>query len=178
MYDFDDELEEEEPDDLFGFCDDELEEEEHEEEPAAEPIKRRRKITKRVSRPTMRKTGKGIIQALALAIQHHEGFFPPSASYPRGSKSFRNNNPGNLRYVGQVGSKGQDSTGFAVFPDYQSGFTALLRDIDIKLKRSGDMTITQLLNVYAPPSENDTGAYIDAVAAELGIDKDKPIKNA
>lgn len=120
-------------------------------------------------------SGQGVVGALARAIQHHEGWIPPSTGYPKGSRAFRNNNPGNLRYAGQPGATGRDSSGFAIFPDYPTGWDALLRDLRAKLGRNPSLTIRSLLNVYAPPSENDTGAYINAVADELGMSADAPL---
>lgn len=128
-----------------------------------------------VPQSIMQAAGSGIVETLARAIQHHEGWFPPGGNYPQGSASYRNNNPGNLRFIGQVGSIGKSAAGFAVFPNYESGWAALLDDLRFKLRRNPQLTIRKLLNVYAPPSENDTGAYIAAVADELNISPDVPL---
>lgn len=90
-------------------------------------------------------------------------------SYPRG---IRNNNPGNLR---PTGSTWQGQTGvtdnFMVFQDIIYGCRALGTDLSNKYFR-GLNTVTKIIGAYAPPSENNTVAYINAVAASIGMGKD------
>ena len=100
------------------------------------------------------------MSALASAIQNHEGYFP-------GSRSYRNNNPGNLRYAGQAGTTGQDSSGFAVFATFSDGWNALIRQIGLDQSRNPDWTLTDFLNSYAPATENDVGAYVASVVDSL-----------
>jgi len=80
----------------------------------------------------------------------------------------RNNNPGNIRpgdaWQGMTGT----ADGFVVFQDIDWGLRALATDITNKI-RNGYNTVTTLIGRYAPPSENDTPAYIAAVAAETGL---------
>lgn len=82
----------------------------------------------------------------------------------------RNNNPGNIRpgeaWQGMTGTNG----GFVVFQDITWGTRALATDLANKITNDGLTTITAIINVYAPPSENDTQAYINAVSADTGID--------
>ena len=83
-----------------------------------------------------------------------------------GSRSWRNNNPGNLEYSdfakrhGAIGTDGR----FAIFPDYQTG-----RDAKSKLlfdtNSYKDLTLAQAINRYAPASENNVPAYIKATGA-------------
>jgi len=86
----------------------------------------------------------------------------------------RNNNPGNIRpgdaWQGMTGENG----GFVVFQDISWGLRALGTDIANKI-REGYGTIRDLVTRYAPPSENNTGAYIAAVAADTGIDPDQAL---
>lgn len=72
------------------------------------------------------------------------------------------NNPGALRPVGAT-------TGFMQFPNAQAGQDALHNDLIAKGKR-GVNTVEKLIGIWAPPSENNTTAYIAAVAKEMGID--------
>lgn len=77
------------------------------------------------------------------------------------------NNPGNLRPIGA-------STGFQKFATPEEGISAA----DKNLKAYGDKGINTLRGVisrYAPPSENDTNAYIDTVAKRIGLDPDQKI---
>jgi hypothetical protein len=109
---------------------------------------------------------------LAMAIQEHEGYYPPHNSKPP-SRAWRNNNPGNLR--GSVLALSEDD-GYARFDDYYTGLLALL--LDLAAKATGHTatplgpwsTLAQLLDVWAPPSDNnDTDAYVGAVALRLGV---------
>ncbi len=82
-----------------------------------------------------------------------------------GTTTYRNHNPGNLRpyRAGQP----VDSRGFRVFGSDAEGRAALDSDIDAK-RAEGLNTIAQIIAKYAPPSENDTPAYIAAVAKAVG----------
>lgn len=93
---------------------------------------------------------------------------------PRG---LRNHNPGNLR--AGIAWKGlatpdRDSGGYAIFQSDAYGVRALGKDLSTKVGR-GLNTIRKILNVYAPTFENNTAAYISAVARELGIGADAPL---
>lgn len=94
-------------------------------------------------------TGSSIpFDALAQAVQQEEGYYP-------GSRAYRNQNPGNLRYAGQYGSTGADDAGFAVFPDYQTGFNALVNQLQLDATRHPDWTILDFVSNYAPSSDNN-----------------------
>ena len=119
------------------------------------------------------------VSQLASAIQNYEGYYPPGTSaggvsYPQGSLAYRNNNPGNLRpgslAVGATGSNG----GYAVFPNYQAGWNALLGLIQSSTYY-GD-TLSQFFQTYAPAADNNNpAAYAAGVAAQLGVDANTPI---
>ena len=103
-------------------------------------------------------------RALGAAIQQMEGWSP-------GTRSYRNNNPGNLRYVGQPGAIGKDDAGFAQFPDFDTGFNALLRQIDLYCQRG--LTLAGMTAIYAPSSDgNDPFAYAQFLANRLGVTVD------
>jgi hypothetical protein len=107
------------------------------------------------------------VSDLAAAIQTFEGYYP-------GSLAYRNNNPGNLRpgslAVGATGSNG----GYAVFPDYATGWAALLGLIQ-STTYYGD-TLIQFFQTYAPAADNNNpAAYAAGVAANLGVDANTPI---
>jgi hypothetical protein len=102
----------------------------------------------------------GNFSAVANAIQQQEGYYP-------GSVAYANNNPGNLMYAGQPGAT-QGPNGFAVFPDYQTGYQALLNQISLDASRGE--TISQFISKYAPASAgNPTQAYAQNVAAAVGL---------
>lgn len=79
-----------------------------------------------------------------------------------------NNNPGDLRFIGQQGATDSPS-GFAKFSSPQEGFGALLNDLQTKIKNHPDATLADFSNVYAPPSENNTAQYTANLANQLGV---------
>lgn len=92
-----------------------------------------------------------------------------------GTLAERNNNPGNLRFIGQEGATpGQG--GFAAFPTLEAGLQALQNDLTAKLTGksrtglNGNSTIQELMNVYAPKGDgNDPTTYANNLARELGV---------
>lgn len=92
-----------------------------------------------------------------------------NSSYPLG---LRNNNPGNLRSgVAWLGVTGENE-GFSVFSDSLYGLRAMAVDLSTKINDDGLDTVTAIITKYAPPSENNTSAYIASVAASMGVDAD------
>jgi hypothetical protein len=114
----------------------------------------------------------------ANAIKTHEGYYP-------GSRSYRNNNPGNLKYrpyTAMLGATGADKDNFCIFKSYSAGFNALcqlLKDAATgKLKDyNPDMTLFQFYNTYAPASDNnDPNSYALFISQKLGVPPTTPIK--
>lgn len=99
------------------------------------------------------------INAWADRITQHEGWYP-------GSRSYRNNNPGNLEINGDLG---RDSGGYGVFSSYNAGRNALIADLTAKVRKYGSWSLYQVMARYAPPSENNTQAYAQTVADALGV---------
>ena len=93
------------------------------------------------------------LNILADAIMSHEG-------YTATSRSFLNKNPGNIKYVGQAGVTA-DADNFCVAPDFLTGKALQIHDLTLKLTKYN--TIRDIISVYAPPSENNTEAYITSV---------------
>ncbi|MGV7185697.1 structural protein P5 [Xanthomonas axonopodis] len=98
---------------------------------------------------------------------------------PRG---VRNNNPGNIDRTG-VAWQGEDRTAaararearFAVFDTPEYGFRALVKTL-LTYQRKHDLrTVRGIINRWAPPVENDTGAYVREVAKALGVELDQRI---
>ena len=87
-------------------------------------------------------------------------------SIPAGTLAAKNNNPGNLRFVGQANAS-QGEGGFAKFATPEAGYAALKAQID--LDKSRDLTCSQFVNKYAPSSENDTSTYIKQFCNQLGV---------
>lgn len=128
--------------------------------------------------------GRTVAQVLAFfgnkeaqeAIDINEGRKAPSsvpaASSPAGklSRAERNFNPGNLNYAGQKGAtlESGPNARFARFGSMQEGIAALVKQLQRYGARGLD-TIEKIINTYAPSSENNTGAYINRLAKDLGI---------
>ena len=89
---------------------------------------------------------------------------------PRG---IRNNNPGNIRH-GQ-NWQGLNPNGkkidpyFCVFQTPVAGIRALAKVLINYKKLYGLNTVRQIISRYAPPNENQTTAYIQSVAKQLGV---------
>jgi len=96
----------------------------------------------------------------------------PSAPVGKIPLGVRNNNPGNIRFVGQSGAQPGEN-GFARFNSYEEGIAAM--DAQIMRYMNGATTGKPLTNIqdiirnWAPSSENDTGTYINFVASKTGI---------
>lgn len=95
-----------------------------------------------------------------------------------GARNWRNNNPGNIEYgkfarsMGAVGSDGR----FAVFPTLESG-TAAQQHLQFESPAYKNLTVLQAINKYAPPSENNSTAYANAVANAAGVSLDTPMSS-
>jgi len=86
----------------------------------------------------------------------------------RGSRNWRNNNPGNIEqgeFMVNRGSLGDDGR-FAIMPTYAAGRQAKY-DLLFKSDNYKDLTISGAITRYAPPSENDTNSYIANVKSVL-----------
>lgn len=96
------------------------------------------------------------------------------------SRGLRNNNPTNIdRHPGTnwLGAA-EDQTGdslFVVFTDAKYGIRACAKLILTYRAKYRLKTVRGLINRWAPPSENDTGAYVAAVARDCGVGPDEPI---
>jgi len=93
------------------------------------------------------------------------------------TRGIRNNNPGNIRHNSTFewsGEVGLDAQGFCIFDAPINGIRALARDLRNKINRGLD-TVEKILMVYAPPSENNTDAYIRAVCQDTGFKPDQEL---
>ena len=92
---------------------------------------------------------------------------------PRG---IRNNNPGNIRWgenwLGLKQDGKEQDPSFCVFISAVYGIRALARLLQNYQRIHGLDTPRKIISRYAPPNENQTQAYIQSVAAQLGITPD------
>lgn len=97
------------------------------------------------------------------------------ANEPRG---IRNNNPGNLNYVGQNGAMLEDhaTPRFARFNSAFEGFAALGKQIKAYYNGTSKaagyqklQSVEDIISRFAPASENNTQAYINKLSKMLGV---------
>lgn len=85
------------------------------------------------------------------------------------TRGIRNNNIGNIRVSKDQweGATGDDGS-FVTFDSPESGVRALAKNL-LSYGRQGYDSIDKIINRWAPPAENNTQAYIDAVSSATGI---------
>lgn len=94
------------------------------------------------------------------------------------SRGLRNNNPGNIRrsrvrYDGEV-TPSRDAE-FKEFESMAYGYRAMFTLLDTYRRRYNLSTIRQMINRYAPPSENFTEGYIRFISRTTGIRPDETL---
>jgi hypothetical protein len=98
----------------------------------------------------------------------------PASNAPRG---IRNNNPGNIvygKFAQTMGATGSDGR-FAVFQSMEDGIKAAIKLLEGYVAKGTD-TVRKIISKWAPANENNTAAYIDAVAKKLGISADARLR--
>lgn len=96
------------------------------------------------------------------------------------TRGLRNNNPGNLRKSAdkwQGMAPTQPDSDFVTFTAPEWGIRALAKVLKTYAGQ-GHVTVRQIISRWAPPSENNTAAYIASVAAHAGLDPDVPVSLA
>ena len=99
---------------------------------------------------------------------------PAKATIGEGIESLERFNPTNIRYSKEnkwQGSFGDDGTGFESFEDMASAFRAtgiILQNYNSN-HFNHEMTLRQMINRWAPPSENDTESYIKFMEQTTGF---------
>ena len=95
---------------------------------------------------------------------------------PRG---IRNHNPGNIEYgdpwQGLKPINERKDPRFAEFVTPAYGIRALARTLITYQDKHQIRTIRGAIRRWAPPVENDTGAYVNAVAAAVGVSPDATV---
>ena len=94
--------------------------------------------------------------------------YSPSAHDPLG---IRNNNPGNLR-TGAGGSFGHYATPLAGLGALSRQLRSYYNGTSAAAGHRKLQTLRDILGTYAPTNENNTGAYINAVAKQMGVGAD------
>lgn len=145
------------------------------------------KITDYINSDAVTKEDRGVIKGWTEKLLGVFGMKPkngvqstasasPSPSVAGNTRAERNNNPGNLNYAGQAGATLEDGNNarFAKFGSTAEGVSALTRQLQRYGERGLD-TVSKIINKYAPSSENNTQAYIDALSKRLGVSGDQKL---
>ena len=119
---------------------------------------------------------------LTNAMVEFEGWHPGGISAGQGgvpSVSYRNHNPGNLRYsIFQLGVR----DGFSYFYNDATGMFAMRYDIMRKCQGktvtglTGESTLRELIKVYSAESGDTLENYINFVCEKIGESPDMKIK--
>lgn len=116
----------------------------------------------------------------AAVLETVADFVGDVVSGPRG---IRNNNPGNIdwienpakRWRGMIRKETPQEGGrFGVFDTPANGVRAIAQELLVD-ERRGIRTVAGLVGNWAPPGENNTPAYVAAVARAAGVDSDDAI---
>jgi len=98
---------------------------------------------------------------------------------PKATRGYRNRNPGNIEHVPANKWQGlaePPSDGrFCRFVSHEHGIRALAALLTTYQDRHGLRTVRAIIGRWAPPRENDTGAYVAAVARRMGVGADDPV---
>lgn len=94
------------------------------------------------------------------------------------SRGLRNNNPGNIR-LGSFKYRGERATSsdgaFRQFESIEWGYRAMFVLLHTYAVRYKCRTLRDMISRYAPPSENNTEAYIRRVAHTAHLSDGEPI---
>ncbi|MDO8608588.1 MAG: structural protein [Phaeospirillum sp.] len=93
----------------------------------------------------------------------------PTSPPPRG---IRNHNPGNIdrnqiKWEGMADD--QSDPRFVVFDTPEHGIRALAKVLLSYQRKHGLYNVADIIGRWAPPAENDTGAYAAHVAVKIGV---------
>jgi hypothetical protein len=115
----------------------------------------------------------GALDTIAQTIQSVEGYYPNTLAY-------RNNNPGNLvytSYYAQNYGAVQGDSGFAKFPDYDTGYAALQHQIQVDAGR-GDSFYDLTYSWLGQGQGGDWRSYAETLAGSLGVDPNSTVQAA
>jgi hypothetical protein len=132
-------------------------------------------FVRRSVNPESNSTGASV-WTMAAAIQKFEGWYP-------GSRSYRNNNPGNIRWFTakfpswMVGATGTDESGHVIFDTTAHGMQALVNLLTMAITGKSSIykptdTIYDFFGKYA---EANQSSYANSVASALGMPVSVPI---
>lgn len=91
------------------------------------------------------------------------------------TRGVRNCNPANIRKGARWRGMHpiQNDASFVRFELMHYGVRALIKVLHTYVVKHNLSTIREIINRFAPPSENDTSAYINVVSASVGLNPDE-----
>ena len=97
----------------------------------------------------------------------------------KNTRGERNHNPGNLEFNEHIVWQGQcaeqTDLPYLQFIDDDHGIRAMAKDLHNMQAMHDCETVTQIIERWAPSSENDTDEYIAAVAGHMAVGADDPL---
>lgn len=130
-----------------------------------------------------------LLLKMMMAMRKREGWGGPGSTvngvyYPNGTLSYRNNNPGNVKFslVGYlpIYEPVKNVKGFASFKDYDTGWRYLRNLILSHARKYPNWSLsTYFREIYAPAEDNnDPASYASEVARAMGVNPFTwPLKN-
>lgn len=90
------------------------------------------------------------------------------------SRGYRNNNPLNIRisstdWQGMIPTPQNGDGAFVQFTNMAYGFRAAMRNIRTYIKSYGLNTVQEIIQKWAPPTENNTSKYVTDVCRLSGL---------
>jgi hypothetical protein len=111
------------------------------------------------------------VELLACAIALQEGWFAPLG--PNGPVLPQlNNNPGDIKYADQLNAV-EAPGGFCRFGTPAEGVVGLFRQLWLQVAEG--QTVRQVIEQWAPPSENNSAQYLADVLMWTGLPADKVV---
>lgn len=117
----------------------------------------------------------GIAQGGTALIDYAGDVIDSGVTYMQNlTRGERNNNPGNIRKsaIFWRGETAGNDRGFESFDKPEDGIRAIAVLVQNYQKKYGLNTVRGIINRYAPPTENNTSAYVAAVASALDVSPD------
>lgn len=93
------------------------------------------------------------------------------------TRGLRNWNPGNIEKGDSWRglAKTQTDPRFCTFIDYSYGWRAMALILLGYERKHNLRTVQEIIHRWAPPVENDTGAYVSHVASQMGVSANAPL---
>lgn len=99
----------------------------------------------------------------------------------KAARGIRNNNPGNIRnsetndWKGEVAKVDKKDTAFEEFETMPEGVRAMMKLLQKYQRSYGLRSIRELVERWAPRSENNTAAYVRTVCKKMQIPESCPV---